>query len=140
MWRAWRMRRRSCGKHEPIFTCEGNDIEARKTKTMPMSSPKRYILVYTASFNRHLKLVEAKYHTLIRETLENQLQYEPDARTRNRKPLNKPMAVKAEWELRFGPDNRFRVFYSVVDQEVVLLAFGEKAGNRLFIEGKEVES
>ena len=105
-----------------------------------MPSPEEYILVYTASFKRQLKLVDAKHHALIRESLEEQLQYQPEVKTRNRKPLRKPMAFKAEWELRFGPDNRFRVFYSVVEQEVILLAFGEKHGNRLFIEGEEVES
>jgi len=104
---------------------------------MPSSGP--YLLVYTASFKRHLKLVDAKYHSLIRETLEKQLQYEPDVKTRNRKPLKKPTAFKAEWELRFGPSNRFRVFYALRADEVILLAFGEKAGNRLFIEGEEVE-
>ena len=63
-------------------------------------------------------------HAGFASTLENQLkQYEPQVKTRNRKPLKKPMAFKAEWELRFGPDNRFRVFYSVVDAEVILLAF-----------------
>jgi len=105
-----------------------------------MPSPTEYSLVYTGSFTRHLKLVEAKYHSLIRETLEDQLQYQPEVKTRNRKPLKKALAFKAEWELRFGPDNRFRVFYRVAEQEVILLAFGEKLGNRLFIEGEEVES
>jgi mRNA-degrading endonuclease RelE of RelBE toxin-antitoxin system len=104
-----------------------------------MASTEKYDLVYTEPFLRHLKLVEAKYHTMIRETLENQLQYEPQVKTRNRKPLKKPMPFKAEWELRFGPNSRFRVFYSVVDQEVVLLVFGEKVGNRLLIEGEEAE-
>ncbi len=105
-----------------------------------MASRKAHSLVYTASFKRHLKLVEAKYHSLIGETLENQLQYEPEEKTRNRKPLKKAMAFKAEWELRFGPDNRFRVFYRVAGAEVIILAFGEKRGNRFFIEGEEVES
>jgi hypothetical protein len=104
-----------------------------------MTSPK-FTLDYSDTFKRQMKLVEAKYHTLIRETLENQLQYEPQRKTRNRKPLKKPLAFDAEWELRFGPNNRFRVFYRVVDTVVVLLAFGEKEGNRLFIEGEEVET
>jgi mRNA-degrading endonuclease RelE of RelBE toxin-antitoxin system len=104
-----------------------------------MSSPSEYSLVYTTSFKRHLKLVEAKYHSLIRETLEKQLQYEPRVKTRNRNPLKKPMSFKAEWELRFGPRNRFRVLYAVKDQEVILLAFGEKQGHRLLIEGEEVQ-
>jgi hypothetical protein len=46
----------------------------------------------------------------------------------------------AEWELRFGPGNRFRVFYQVQAQAVIILALGEKVGKRLFVEGKEVES
>lgn len=75
---------------------------------MPKRSP--YALVYTASFQRQVKLVEPKSRGLIRETLEKQLQYEPMVQTRNRKPLQKPMAFQAEWELRFGPSNRFRVF------------------------------
>jgi mRNA-degrading endonuclease RelE of RelBE toxin-antitoxin system len=105
-----------------------------------MPSPTKYSLVYTASIKRQLKLTAKKHHSLIRETLQNQLQYEPTVKTRNRKPLKKPMAFKAEWELRFGPKNRFRVFYACMDEEVILLAFGEKVGNRLFIEGEEVES
>jgi mRNA-degrading endonuclease RelE of RelBE toxin-antitoxin system len=104
-----------------------------------MPSPSEYSLVYTTSFKRHLKLINAKYHSLIRETLEKQLQYEPTVKTRNRKPLKRPMAFRAEWELRFGPKNRFRVLYAVKDHEVILLAFAEKQGNRLLIEGEEVQ-
>ena len=105
-----------------------------------MHSAKGYVLVYTSTFKNHMKQVKAKYHSLIRETLEEQLQYEPEEKSRNRKPLAKQTAFKAEWELRLGPANRFRIFYAVKGNEVVLLAFGEKKGNRLFIEGKEVES
>ena len=72
--------------------------------------------------------------------MEKQLQYEPTVKTRNRKPLKKSTAFKAEWELRFGPKNRFRVFYAVKGEEVILLAFGEKVRNRLFIDGEEVRS
>jgi mRNA-degrading endonuclease RelE of RelBE toxin-antitoxin system len=104
-----------------------------------MPKRKAYALVYTPGFQRHLTLMEAKFHTLIRETLEKQLRHEPLVPTRNRKPLKKPMAFQAEWELRFGPANRFRVFYQVQAETVILLAFGEKEGNRLFIEGEEVE-
>jgi len=104
-----------------------------------MAAGQEFFLIYTTSIERQLKLVEAKYHSLIRATLEEQLQYEPEVKTRNRKPLKKPMAFRAEWELRFGPANRFRVFYKVQGHEVILLAFGEKEGNRLFIEGEELE-
>src|SRR5262245_46062398 len=78
-----------------------------------MSQEPRFTLVYAKTFLRHLKLVAPKHHSLIRKTLENQLQYEPEVRTRNRKPLKKPLAFEAEWELRFGRDNSFRVFYRV---------------------------
>jgi hypothetical protein len=61
----------------------------------------------------HLKTIERKYHSLIRTTIENELQFEPDVETRNRKPLKRPVTFEAEWELRFGPDNRFRVFYGI---------------------------
>ena len=76
---------------------------------------------------------------MIKETLEERLQHEPDVKTRNRKPLKKPMAFQAEWELRFGPKNRFRVFYAIKGEEVILLAFGEKEGNHLLVEGREVK-
>jgi hypothetical protein len=33
--------------------------------------------------------------------------------TRNRKPLKRAIAFEVEWEIRFGPNNRFRVFYEV---------------------------
>jgi hypothetical protein len=47
---------------------------------------------------------------LIRTTLEEQLRFDPDKETRNRKPLQRPVALEATWELRLGPENRFRVF------------------------------
>jgi mRNA-degrading endonuclease RelE of RelBE toxin-antitoxin system len=105
-----------------------------------MASRKRYFLDYSSTFKRHLKLVPKKYHSSIRLAIEEQLEHEAEVRTRNRKPLNKAIAFEAEWELRFGPDNRFRVFYRVQEDVVVLLALGEKKGNRLLIEGEEVES
>jgi hypothetical protein len=133
-----------------MMSPENSVASGRRTQEIPVSqkqpqfeltlpSPKNYFLVFTRTFKRQVKLVETKYHSMIRETLEKQLQYEPEVSTRNRKPLKKPMAFKAEWELRFGPNNRFRVFYAVKGDEVILLAFGEKEGNRLFIEGHEVE-
>ena len=51
------------------------------------------------------------------------------------------MDLGADWELRFGPDNRFRVFYAVdVERhEVWILAIGVKRGSRLSIAGEEIE-
>jgi hypothetical protein len=89
----------------------------------------------------HLKTIEAKYYSLIRRTIERQLGFAPDVETKNRKPLKHPSAFETAWEIRFGPDNRFRVFYEV-DQEshtVSILAVGQKKGNRLLIAEEEFD-
>ena len=99
-----------------------------------------YHLIYAPIVKDHLRAVEAKHYSLIRTTIEEQLRHEPLTETRNRKPLKRPVTFEAEWELRLGPDNCFRVFY-VVDQdrfEVQILAIGVKDRQRLLIGGKEV--
>ena len=65
----------------------------------------------------------------------------PSVETRNRKPLKRPVAFESEWEMRFGPNNRFQVFYEVNQEqgEVYILAIGVKRRNRLYIGGEEVE-
>ena len=107
-----------------------------------MMKPKQpYELIYDPEVARHLARIERKYHPLIRNTIEEQLSYEPETETRNRKPLIRPTKLGANWELRFGPDNRFRVFYQT-DQsirKVAILAIGVKKGNRLFIGREEFE-
>ncbi len=97
-------------------------------------------LVYAPITRRHLKVIESKYHSLIRQAIETQLQAEPDTETRNRKPLQRAI-VGATWEIRFGPGNRFRVLYRVdlEEQLVYILAIGEKEGKRLRIGGEEIE-
>jgi mRNA-degrading endonuclease RelE of RelBE toxin-antitoxin system len=100
-----------------------------------------YTLVYAPEVKRHLGAIERQHYSLIRETIEEQLLFEPDVETRNRKPLRQPAVFEAQWELRFGPDNRFRVFYEI-DREgrrVAILAIGIKERERLFIAGEEVE-
>ena len=54
------------------------------------------------------------------------------------RPESKPWKLH-EFTVADLDGNRFRVFYAVKGEEVILLAFGEKVGNRLFIEGREVE-
>ena len=89
----------------------------------------------------HLRAVEAKYHSVIQTEIETQLLHEPDVESRNRKPLKRPIAFGADWELRLGPDNRFRVFYQVKTEsrEVRVLAIGVKDRSRLFFGGVEFE-
>ncbi len=106
-----------------------------------MQRRKPFKLIYAPLVKGHLRAVDSKYHSLIRRTIENQLRFEPDTETRNRKPLQRPIEFEAEWEIRFGPDNRFRVFYEVnrENRQVNILAIGEKEGSRLFIGGEEFE-
>ncbi len=113
------------------------------TIIMVKMTPKRHFeIIYAPITKDHLRAIERKYYSLIRRTTEAQLRSEPDAETRNRKPLKRSVAFEAEWEIRFGPDNRFRVFYEINHErnEVYILAIGVKKGNRLFIGGEEVES
>ena len=106
-----------------------------------MTTGKVFNLVYSTVVKEHLGAIEAKYYSLIRQKIEEQLLYEPDIETENRKMLVVPNAVEATWEIRFGPNNRFRVFYAVdrVAREVQILAIGVKVGNRLLIGREEIE-
>ncbi len=72
---------------------------------------------------------------MILAAVEGQLAHEPLVETRNRKRLRaNPIAP---WELRV---RGMRVFYEVDEPGVVtVLAIGTKRGNRLCIEGEEIE-
>jgi hypothetical protein len=100
-----------------------------------------YDLVYDVEVFHHLSTIERKYHSLIRETIEQQLRHQPLVETRNRKPLRSPAESGADWELRLGPNNRFRVLYRINEtaDQVIVLAIGVKEGNRLLIGGEEIE-
>jgi hypothetical protein len=97
-------------------------------------------LAYAPQVYDHLAVIDAKYDSLIRRKTEEQLTYEPDVETRNRKPVRPPAAFNAEWELRFGPTNRFRVFYQIdrPNREVRIVAIGVKDRNRLLVGGEEI--
>ena len=106
-----------------------------------MARGQPFSLVYDPEVKEHLRAIEPRYYGLIRSTIEEQLLYEPATETRNRKPLKRPVVFEAEWELRFGPENRFRVF-SALDferREVQILAIGTTRRNRLFIGEEELE-
>jgi len=106
-----------------------------------MTGKNRFDLIYAPQVKTHLQAIERKFHSLIRSTIETQLQFEPNIETQNRKPLKKSVELGADWEIRFGPDNRFRVFYSVEQEnrQVFILAIGMKRGNRLIIGREEVD-
>jgi mRNA-degrading endonuclease RelE of RelBE toxin-antitoxin system len=105
-----------------------------------MTRQQAYVLGFAAQVTGHLKAIDAKYHTLIREQIGEQLRFEPQTETTNRKPLRTPAPFGATWEIRFGPQNRFRVLYAIDDEArlVQILAIGEKLRERLMIGGEEV--
>jgi mRNA-degrading endonuclease RelE of RelBE toxin-antitoxin system len=100
-----------------------------------------YTLTFASEVTKHLQAIDAKYHATIREKIGEQLRFEPGAETRNRKPLRQPAPFGATWEIRFGPDNRFRVLYDIHEEAriVQIMAIGEKKRERLFIGGEEVQ-
>ena len=103
--------------------------------------PTRYQIIYDIEFADQIKAVDRKHHSFIRKTIEEQLSSTPDLQTRNRKPLDYPTPFGAHWELRFGVNNKFRVFYRVYTDtgEVHVLAFGVKLRARLYIGKEEVK-
>jgi len=106
-----------------------------------MARKQPFDLSYDPATKKHLRAIEAKYHSLIRAEIEDQLQFEPGKETRNRKPLRQPAPFEATWELLFGPDNRVRVLYGIDEEhrEVQIQAIGVKEANRLWVGGEEVE-
>lgn len=103
---------------------------------MPKSRPLE--IVYDEATVEHLDAIENKYISIIRNSIETHLRFEPQVATRNRKVLLAPSTIGATWELGCGPNNRFRVFYDVdpEDRRVVILAIAVKVRNELWI-GKE---
>jgi mRNA-degrading endonuclease RelE of RelBE toxin-antitoxin system len=101
----------------------------------------KFALVFAPEVADHLQAIDRKYHGLIRQTIDEQLLFTPLRSTRNRKPLDEPAPFGATWELRFGPQNRFRVFYDfdVTGRAIRVLAIGVKDRNRLLIGGEEFE-
>jgi hypothetical protein len=104
-----------------------------------MAKRRKFAIVFAPETIEHLDSIELKYHGLIAQTIDEQLQFTPEKTTRNRKQLDEPGPFGATWELRFGPQNCFRVFYEVnaVAWEVDVLAIGVKKREKLFIRGEE---
>ena len=103
--------------------------------------PRRFTIVYAPVTKQHLRAIDTKYYPLIRDVIAEQLSFEPATETRNRKPLKRPVLFMATWEIRFGPHNRFRVYYDVDLEQasVAILAIGIKHGNRIVIGGEEIQ-
>jgi mRNA-degrading endonuclease RelE of RelBE toxin-antitoxin system len=105
-----------------------------------MSPQQRYTLIYAPMTKEHLRFIDKKYYSLIRDTINERLSFEPTEQNRNRKPLTRPAFEEATWELRFGPENTFRVYYDVksTQREVHILAIGIKLRNTVYVGGEEI--
>src|SRR5437763_587605 len=103
-----------------------------------MKRRRPYTLIYARGVTKHLEVIDAKYDSLIRAKIEEQLRFEPGIETKNRKPLRQPAPFAAQWEIRFGPDNRFRVLYDIDEEQraVQILAIGKKDRHRLIVGGE----
>lgn len=101
----------------------------------------KFQLTFAPEAVEHLVAIERKHHRVIEQAIDEQLIHTPSTETRNRKPLRQPAPFGAEWELRCGPQNCFRVFYDIdtTKQTVVILAIGEKVRERLTFSGKEFQ-
>ena|SRR5713226_5293320 len=106
-----------------------------------MARRQPYTLTFASEVTKHLRAINTKYHALIREKIGEQLRFEPATETTNRKPLRQPALFGATWEIRFGPDNRFRVLYDIDEETrvVQIMAIGEKQKEGLVIGGEEVQ-
>ena len=96
-----------------------------------------YTIEYSPETDRHLRVLTARQRTLVFDTVDRQLAYQPTVETRNRKPM-RPNPL-APWELRIG---KLRVYYDVVETPapiVFIRAVGIKHRNRLVIGGEEIE-
>jgi len=99
-----------------------------------------YSIIYANDVQVHLKSIDKKYWKLIKDTIVQQLQHKPLVESKNKKPLSKP-PVDNIWEIRFGPNNIFRVFYKAdeLTLNVYILAVGVKLNNKLRIGKKEIQ-
>jgi mRNA-degrading endonuclease RelE of RelBE toxin-antitoxin system len=107
-----------------------------------MAKRPKFTLTFAPQAIEHLDRIESECHGLLQRTIKEQLTDTPTDETRNRKPLEPPAPLDASWELRCGPQNRFRVLYDVdsASLAVWILAVGIKDRNRLLIGGEEYES
>ena len=105
-----------------------------------MATKTRYEIELSEEADGHLDFIERKYHTLVLDSIEEQLTHRPLVETRNRKPIRQPAVYPDAWEIRFGPNNRFRAFYEVDVSRLLVsvLAIGRKHRDRLLVGGEEV--
>ncbi len=103
-----------------------------------MSKAKPFQIVYHEFVADCLDWVESRDVRRVRETIDEQLSWEPLTQTRNRKKMKKEAFGRDTWELRF---DAYRVIYEADGRErtVTVLAVGVKAREKFLVAGKELE-
>ncbi len=95
----------------------------------------KYRIEYSPDTEDHFRVLTTRQQVTVLDTVEKQLQYQPDVETRNRRPM-RPNPI-APWELRIG---NLRVYYDIEDDPeyaVYIRAIGIKERSSVRI-GKEV--
>jgi mRNA-degrading endonuclease RelE of RelBE toxin-antitoxin system len=107
-----------------------------------MARKQPFTVIFAPQVMDHFDTIEPRHHSAIRAKIEEQLLFDPTTETRNRKRLREPGLLRADWELRCGTKNQFRVLYRVdADRATVnVLGLGVKEGERLFVGGEELET
>jgi mRNA-degrading endonuclease RelE of RelBE toxin-antitoxin system len=95
-----------------------------------------YRIEYSPETSNHFRFLTARQRSIVFDSVDEQLTYEPTVETWNRKRM-RPNPL-ASWELRIGD---LRVYYDVVDNPptVMILAIGIKRRNRVYISGEGVD-
>jgi len=102
---------------------------------------KKWTVTFDEKVVEHTKDFQLSQLRLLRHEIHVQLSFQPDVETQQRKPLSRPNVFGEAWELRCGPENKFRVFYrmSSAVKHVKILAIGVKLKGILYIGDKEIE-
>ena len=95
-----------------------------------------YTIVYSREAERQFKALGSRTERAIKKKVTRYLSHQPDQAGNRRKRL-RPNAL-AEWELRLDD---WRVLYNIFEdeEEVLVVAVGEKRHEKLYIDGEEVK-
>ncbi|MDI6775934.1 MAG: hypothetical protein QMD03_01615 [Syntrophales bacterium] len=97
----------------------------------------KYRIEYSPDTEEHFRFLIKRQQVTVLDTVEKQLQYQPNVETRNRKPM-RPNPF-APWELRIG---NLRVYYDIEDKPervVYIRAVGIKERNNVRIGKEEIK-
>jgi mRNA-degrading endonuclease RelE of RelBE toxin-antitoxin system len=96
-----------------------------------------YRIEYSPSAEDHLRWLTARQQKIVLDKVDEQLEYQPTVKTKNRKPM-RPNSL-ADWELRMDD---LRVYYDVEEvpeQVVYVQAVGIKERNEIRVGGKVIK-